>query len=74
MIKKEQLTKLESEAAQLKDPVQIDVIEKRKVAVQERINALEEPIQERRYAVSKTDSSVNAASLYIIDFLLSILI
>lgn len=48
MIKKEQLNKLESEAAQLKDPVQIEVMEKRKVAVQERIMALEVPLVERR--------------------------
>ncbi|XP_067941733.1 spectrin beta chain-like isoform X2 [Watersipora subatra] len=53
VIKKEQITKLESEASQLKDPVQIDVIQKRKVAVQERINALEQPIQERRRNLDK---------------------
>lgn len=48
-MKKDQIAKLESEAQQLKDPAQLDVIEKKKVAVQERINALERPIQERRY-------------------------
>lgn len=47
-MKRDQISKLESEAAQLKDPAQLEVIEKRKVAVQERINALDEPIQERR--------------------------
>lgn len=48
IIKKEQIGKLECEARQLKDPAQIEVIEKRKAAVQERINALDAPINERR--------------------------
>lgn len=48
VIKKEQLAMLECEVQNLKDPVQIETIEAKKVAVQERINALEAPIQERR--------------------------
>lgn len=52
-VKRDQIAKLESEASQLKDPVQIEVIEKKKVAVQERINALEQPIQERRRNLDK---------------------
>jgi len=55
-VKREQAQELESQAAilQERDPIRAEDIERRRAAVQERIQALEGPLAERRLALDRT--------------------